>query len=87
MVDCLQKRIGFCLVAALSPEVVQVDGPNPDSGQVQIFDERHLGLDGLHVVIAHPLVAFEGVGTHGSSLVSHNSPTLILDVLTDLKEK
>ena len=53
VVDGAQER--EMRAAADAPEVVGVDGPGHDSGEVVVVGEAHLGPDGLLVVVAHPL--------------------------------
>ena len=53
MVDGAQQR--EVRPAADASEVVGVDRPRHDAGEVVVVGEVHLGPDGLLVIVAHPL--------------------------------
>ena len=76
---------GVLLAAANVVEVIQVQSPDHGSAVALGLDELGLAAHHGHVVVAHPLVALEGVGTQGLPVVVHHSPTLALDLLAYLR--
>ena len=56
------------------------------AGAARATDELGLAPDHGHVVVAHPLVALEGVGPHGIIFVVDSLPIVMLHFPANLKE-
>eukprot|EP00116_Pleurobrachia_bachei_P010385 sb/3470647/ len=77
---------GVLALSAVALEVIHGDIPHHTSTKTLLLDVVHLELDGLDIIISHPLVALVGIGSNDTVGGLHLGPSLVLQVQTNLEE-
>lgn len=96
--SCLPKGIehgllgsldqGIRLAAARATEVIVIDGPEHDATQPVGDHIFRLLAHNVLIIVANPLVAPVGIGSHHIGIGLHHSPVgILLECLTDLQSE